>query len=141
MTTQPFTLGETQWRDRLKAFWLAWKYVLVLALLLAGSLFVNYKQFTKHVGYKAAEKERIERLTAEARSTQMEQLLSAIGQVGQWKASDDAELMAQLDAIEGQRSTHTVEYRNATIAAPLPPQCAPGPGRVNAINRALGPQQ
>ncbi len=36
---------ETTWKTRLKAFWLAWKYVLVLGLLLVGSLWGNLHQY------------------------------------------------------------------------------------------------
>lgn len=142
MNSPIFTLpGRTTWRDRLSAFWLAWKYVAVAVLLLAISLTGNALQWSNHYAYKQTVKANQAKAYAQAESAQLNKILDAVRDVGSWKASDDQELMDQLASIKQQRSTHTVEYRQQTVIQPLPANCAPGQGRVDAINRALGPQE
>lgn len=113
-------------RARLEAFWLAWKYVLLLAIALALSLYGNYRQFRSAIeaplkGQIAAKDEALD---------------------------DSAALLADMRSVAGelylagQRATANLneastEYRREAGKRPLGAGCAPGQGRQNAINRTL----
>lgn len=124
-----FEVVETTWKTRLKAFWLAWKYMLILALLLLASLTLNYRQWRAAVTAKD-----------HAEATQLGQVLKAIGDVGKAKARDDEAMFKRLEGIADRAQGVRVEYRTITKMQPLPADCRPGAARVEAINRGLGPQ-
>lgn len=120
---------EATWRARISAFWLAWKYVLILAVLLLASLTVNYRQWRAAVNAKD-----------HAEATQLGQILTAIKDVGKAKARDDEATFKRLEDIADRAKGIRVEYRTITRTKPLPVECRPGAERVDAINSGLGPQ-
>jgi hypothetical protein len=111
--------------------WLgAWKYVLILAALLALSLWGNLHQY---VASKTAPlREDLKQAT---------QALDTVNRVAKQAQADQTDTLNRLNKIaeRGER-THVV-YRTAATDQPLPPQCAPGQARVDAINAGLGPQK
>lgn len=117
------------WKERLSAFWLAWKYILIVLALLAISLFFNYRQWRAAVNAKA-----------HAEATTLKQVLDKVEDIGKAKARDDEATYKRLEAIADRAKGTRVVYRNAASAAPLPEQCYPGSERVDAINKSLGPQ-
>lgn len=121
--------AEATWKARLGAFWLAWKYVLILLVLLLASLTLNYRQWRAAVNAKA-----------HAEATQLGQVLTAIKDVGKAKARDDEATYKRLEDIADRAQATRIEYRTVTKTKPMPAECRPGAERVDAINRALGPQ-
>lgn len=113
----------------LRRWWLTWRHVAVLAVLLVLSLAANTWQ-----AYRA--------LTAplRAENEQLSRSLEQVKQIASGRNRDDAELLAKLDAIATRGQRIRIEYRTAAASAPLPEQCAPGKPRVDAVNRALGAQ-
>lgn len=124
-----FDLPAPTLRTRVVSWLGAWKYVLILAGLLAASLAMNYRQWRAAVNAKA-----------HAEATQLGQVLKAIGEVGKAKTRDDEATFQRLEAIADRAGKARVEYRTITRTQPLPADCQPGAARVDAINRALGPQ-
>lgn len=55
------------------------------------------------------------------------------------KIADTAELLGDLSEIADRGQQVRTRYLQAATAAPLPTACAPGPARVDTINRHLGP--
>lgn len=118
------------WSSRLQAFWLAWKYVLIVLALLAISLFFNYRQWRAAVNAKS-----------HAEATALKQVMNKIDGISKAKARDDEATYKRLEAIADRAKGTRVEYRNVADKQPLPVQCYPGEERVNAINKGLGPQK
>lgn len=112
--------------NRIGAWWTAWRWVVLLALLCAASAWLNVVQWKRAIT-----------APLRAENAELAETLRRVEQLAAGRNRDDAELLESLDAIaeRGQR-TRTV-YREAASAAPLPNVCAPGPERVDAINRAL----
>ena len=112
---------------RLSAWWSAWKYVAILGLCLSVSLYANYRQLiAKH---RAADKAEIAGLK-DAQDV-------AAGLISDGQKRERA-LLNQADAVAKRLSGATRDYDEAVSQRPLPQNCAPGEGRVNAVNRALG---
>ena len=113
----------------LRRWWMTWRHVAVLSLLLVLSLAANTWQ-----AYRA--------LTAplRAENKQLSRSLGQIEKIAAGRNRDDVELLTKLDAIATRGQAVRIEYRNAAAAAPLPEQCAPGQQRIDAVNRALGAQ-
>lgn len=119
---------------RITAIWAAWKWVLILGALLAGSLFLNLKQYADC---------RVKLATAplKAEVAGLEDALNVSAQlVGD--ASRRAELLGEAATRAGTRLDQAATaYAGARRQRPITdPRCAPGPARVAATNRALGAQ-
>ena len=112
---------------RLSAFWLAWKYVLLVLVLLAVSLYANYRQFVASIEAplkieNAALTEAVERMNLIERD----------------RTSDDLKTAQQLETIAQRIPEGMLGYLQAAARKPLPPTCAPGQERIDAVNRILG---
>lgn len=114
--------------DRISAWWLAWKWVVILATALAGSAWLNVWQWKRAINAP---------LRAENRA--LNEALEMQNELARDARRDNDQLLDRLDEIadRGQR-TRTI-YRNAAAAAPLAEACAPGAARIEAVNQALGP--
>lgn len=117
-----------QLQGRLSGWWSAWKYVVVLALLLLASIAVNVWQWKRAITAPLrAEVAGLE----EAAKTSLE-LTSAANE-------RERKLLAAADIATGQLSQAGTDYRRAVRNRPLEaPQCAPGQERMDAVNKALG---
>lgn len=114
---------------RLEAFWLAWKWVLLLSAALAGSLWLNWHQH--NLALTAP-------LRAEIASKDQALQVSATLQAGALAtATTLGNAARRASANLGQASD---DYRGAARKRPLAPNCAPGQGRVDAVNSAMGAQ-
>ncbi|MEF3081877.1 hypothetical protein V3391_06575 [Luteimonas sp. SMYT11W] len=113
--------------SRLSAFWLAWKWVLLLALALAASLYGNYRQ---HIAAVTAP------LRADLDAARDGLVLSGVLQADARAAGD--QLRADVAAARATLSTAGRNYRNAVARAPLGVACAPGAERMDAVNTMLG---
>ncbi|HGM6050879.1 TPA: hypothetical protein ACKP5I_000962 [Stenotrophomonas maltophilia] len=115
-------------RSAISAWWAAWKWVAILAGLLALSLWLNVRQYGDRREAAAA-----------ARAATLAGTLKVTAGIARQAQTDSAELLQRLETIatRGER-TRTI-YRAAAAAQPLPANCAPGQARVDAINQALGP--
>ncbi len=116
---------------RLTAWWSAWKYVVALAAALAGSLALNYWQHRQA-------------LTAPLRA-EVAGLKGALDDsqalLGDVRASA-SELASAADAASRMLDKAGGDYRKAVAQRPITdPRCAPGQGRQDAVNRALGATQ
>jgi hypothetical protein len=113
---------------RLAAWWSAWKWVVLLAVALALSLWGNLRQ------WRAA-------ATAPLRGEILarDEALEASRQLLQDSQARAAALEDAAGAAATQLRTAGRDYRAAVAARPITdPQCAPGAGRIDAVNRALG---
>lgn len=115
-------------KQRIAAFWLAWKWVLILSAALAASLWGNWHQFKRA-------------LTANLRleNKALTAALDVTTRMANARLRDDTQLMTDLEAIAARGQRVRVVYRQAAAAKPLPAQCAPGQARIDAVNRGLGP--
>lgn len=115
---------------RASTWWAKWKIVFWLVLALAGSAWLNVHQWKKAI-------------TAPLRAEN----------AGLREAADtsadllaDAHARADLLADASERAAANLteasdDYRGAARARPITdPRCAPGSGRQDAVNRALGAQ-
>lgn len=112
----------------LSAWWASWKWVAILAALLLASAWLNVVQYGNKVAAKAEGKaqgyaEALDRSNGIARAAQ----------------DDNTQLLADLEQIAERGRKTKVVYSKAAAAAPLASQCAPGQGRIDAVNQALGP--
>ena len=117
--------------DRLAAWWSAWKWVALLVLVLALSVWVNLVQWRR----AATAPLRAEVAAKDAALDDSAAVLAS--------AHERARL---LEAAAGTAASSLAQagrdYRQARRDRPLTdPACAPGAARVQAINRALGQQQ
>lgn len=112
-------------------WWSAWKYVVVLALLLGGSVWLNVHQYvTDKVDLATAPlKDRVAGLELAQQQ--------AAGLIADGQARERGLIDALGSATDAARQAGRV-YRSAAKAQPLPIQCAPGQPRMDATNRALG---
>ena len=117
------TLGE-----RAGAFWLAWKWVLMLGAALAASLGVNYWQHRRALTAPLRAENKDLRDTVAVYEALMKQ-----------RTTDDADLMADLRAIADRARPLRVEYIQAKTERPLAPNCAPGQARMDAVNAGADP--
>lgn len=114
-------------RERLAALWLAWKYVLLVLVLLAVSLYANYRQWRAAIEAplkveNAALTEAVERMNIVDRA----------------RTADDLKTAAQLERIADRIPADLIGYLQRAAKHPLPPQCAPGAERQADVNRVLG---
>lgn len=110
------------------AWWAAWKWVAILAGLLALSLWLNVRQYGDRREAAAA-----------ARAATLADTLEVTARIARQAQADSAELLQRLEAIAARGERTRTIYRTAAAAQPLPANCAPGQARVDAINQALGP--
>jgi len=112
---------------RLAAWWAAWKWVAILALacLLLASL--NVWQWKRAIT-----------APLRAENAELTETLRRVEKIAGQRNTDDAELLGELRAIAARGQQVRTVYREAAAAAPLPADCAPGQGRIDAVNRALG---
>lgn len=112
---------------RLSAWWAAWKVVAILSAALAGSLYLNYWQHRRAI--TAPLRDQIAGLEGALEDSQALQ-----------KAVRDSTTRLDNAAVAAARTLDSAarNYRKAASERPLEPQCAPGQGRVDAVNRALG---
>lgn len=71
----------------------------------------------------------------------LEAVVSKNEAIAGMRIADTAELMADLDEIARRGQAGRRDYRAAAAAAPLPASCYPGQGRIDAMNRHLGPRE
>lgn len=114
--------------ERITAWWVAWKWVVILAAALAASAWLNVWQWKRAISAP---------LRAENRA--LNEALAMQNGLARDARRDNDQLLDRLEGIaaRGQR-TRTV-YRNAAAATPLAQACAPGAARIEAVNQALGP--
>ncbi|OWQ68458.1 hypothetical protein [Stenotrophomonas maltophilia] len=115
-------------RSAISAWWAAWKWVAILAGLLAMSLWLNVRQYGDRREAAAA-----------ARAATLEDTLDVTAEIARQARADSAELLQRLEVIAARGERTRTIYRAAAAAQPLPANCAPGQARVDAINQALGP--
>lgn len=115
-------------RAAVSAWWAAWKWVAILAGLLAMSLWLNVRQYGDRRETAAA-----------ARAATLEDTLGVTAEIARQAQTDNAQLLQRLETIAARGERTRTIYRVAAAAQPLPANCAPGQARVDAINQALGP--
>lgn len=112
----------------LTAWWSAWKYVLILALLLIASVGWNLHQW-KHAGV----------IKEQARADAYADALKATAGIAKQAQVDGKTLLDAIQAIADQRVRTQVIYTKAASAQPLAANCAPGRGRMDAVNNGVPP--
>ena len=112
------------------AWGLAWKWVAILAFLLALSLWGNGCQYKRSL---LAPLKAENTALKEARDQSL-----ALATEGQKR---ERVLLAAADIVAGTLGQAGKEYRQAARDRPLSVQCAPGQARVDAVNKALGQPQ
>lgn len=114
---------------KLAQLWAAWKVSIVIAALLAASLYANYVQWRLAV-------------TAELRveNRELKGALDTINQLAVDRNADQAALLARMEAIADRAERTKTVYRMAAASMPLASDCMLGTERVDAINSGLGPQ-
>lgn len=115
--------------DRWAAWWAAWKWVLLLAALLAMSVWLNVHQYGSR-----------REAAAEGRSRAYAQALTETAGIANQASKDSDQLLDRLEQIAERGERTRVVYRDAAAAQPLAENCAPGKARIDAINAGLGPQ-
>ena len=116
----------------LSAWWAAWKFVAILGLLLAGSVYLNVTQWADHRAYRKSEGARLE-------AAAMKAGLKAVATIAVQKGKDSRVLLDELARIAERARTTRVVYRQAADKRPLPMQCAPGRERMDAVNAGADP--
>lgn len=118
-------------RDRAAAWWSAWKYVAILGLALAGSMALNLHLYVS---------KQVELATAplKDRVASQEQALNDSAALQATDAARAATLAKAADRATANLNASSDDWRAAARARPLAPNCAPGQGRKDAVNRALG---
>lgn len=109
--------------SRLSAWWSAWKYVAILGLLLVLSVGLNLRQWSDHRTYKATQ-------AAELKAAAAQAGLKVAAVIATQKAKDDPKLIQGMRRIEARVS----DLANQKRPPVLPPQCAPGKARMDAVN-------
>lgn len=114
-------------RDRLAGWWSAWKYVVILLALLAGSAWLNLHLYVRL---------KTQPLRAEIASKDQALDVSATLLGG---ALQSAQVLGDAARRTSANLTQSSDqYRAAARLHPLPANCAPGQGRQDAVNRAIG---
>lgn len=125
-----FELPKATLSARFAGWWSAWKYVVILLVLLAGSAWLNLHLYvrlqTQPLRAEVASKDQALQVSAT--------LLGGALQSAQVLGDAARRTTANLTESSGQ-------YRDAARLHPLAPICAPGQGRQDAVNRTLGAPQ
>lgn len=115
------------------------KIVAVLFLALAISIGGNVWQLW-HAGVSAGRAEgENQREVLQSRVTELGRAAAVNGAIAKVARADSTALLNDLAVIAERGRTERVVYRRAAAAAPLPVNCQPGQGRMDAVNAALGP--
>lgn len=116
------------------------KIVAVLVLALACSFGANVWQLW-HAGVSAGHaKGEDERQVLQTRNAELDRAAAVNGAIAEAARSDSTELLNDLAEIAERGRTERVVYARAAKAAPLPVECQPGQGRMDAVNASLGPK-
>ena len=116
-------------QGRLAGWWSAWKYVVVLLLLLGLSVWGNIEQYSNASSVRA-----------EARADALDETLKITAGIAKDAQQDNKALADQVDAILTRAGRDLDRYSREAAKAPLPLQCAPGQGRMDEVNQGLGPE-
>ncbi len=113
--------------SRASAWWLAWKWVVILVVLLAASCWLNVHQWKRAItAPMRAEIAAKEKALADSQGLLIDMHATA----------------ERLERASGKVASNlnkaSREYEQAVKDRPLPPQCAPGKARVDAVNSTLG---
>lgn len=115
-------------QSSIAAWWSAWKWILILAAALGLSVWGNLVQWRN----AATAPLRDEKL-------QLERAIEDAAAILSDNAASAARYRAAAEQAAAQLSAAGTDYREAARNRPLTDyQCAPGQGRVDAVNRALG---
>lgn len=107
----------------MSAWWAAWKYVAILALLFVLSAGLNVRQWADHRAYVAKQ-------AAELRAAANEAGLKVTAAIAAAKQKDDPKLVEAVNRIDARTRTLVNQKRPPA----LPIQCAPGQQRMDAVN-------
>jgi hypothetical protein len=125
-----FPLAE--WRAsagaRLGAFWLAWKYVLILLVLLGLSLWGNLHQYV--AGKTAPLREDLKQAT---------DTLATVRALAEDARKDHAGLLIDLEGISQRGKAWANAYTTIAAQKPLGANCAPGRARMDYVNKDADP--
>lgn len=105
------------------SWWLAWRYVAILGLLLVASVALNLRQWSDH---RAEQKAR----AAELQSAAYKAGLQVASSIAKQKQKDDPALIEAVGRIEARVN----KLANQKRPPALPIQCAPGQVRMDAVN-------
>lgn len=114
-------------RAKAAAIWASAQYLVILAVLLAVSITINFWQLKR--AWTAPLRAENKALSDAQRTA--EQLITD-GQAREQKLLDAA------DTVAGTMQQAGKDYRRAIAQRPLAAQCAPGQERMDAVNKALG---
>lgn len=114
-------------RDKAAAIWASAQYLVILAVLLAASIALNFWQLKRAWTAPA----RAENAALKEAQRTAEQLI-ADGQTRERGLLDAA------DQVAGTMQQAGKDYRRAIAQRPLAAQCAPGQERMDAVNKGLG---
>ena len=120
-------LEVTTLRARASALWLAWKWVLLLLVLLGLSVWLNVHQWKQAITAP---------LRAEVKAK--DQALATSQDLLNDMQRSAARLEKAGAAVATNLSQASRDFRKAAAERPLAEGCAPGRGRVNSVNRSLG---
>jgi hypothetical protein len=109
--------------NALAAWWSAWKWIVILLVLLAISVAGNLQQWRA----KAVAK-------SEARAQTLADIVKVTAGIARDNLADARELAADVAIIAERGRTERVVYKTAAAKAPLAPNCAPGKARMDAVN-------
>lgn len=105
------------------SWWLEWRYVAILGLLLVASVALNLRQWSDH---RAEQKVRAVEIQAAAYKAG----LQVASSIAKQKQKDDPALIEAVGRIEARVS----KLQGAQRPPPLPANCAPGKARMDAVN-------
>lgn len=105
------------------SWWLAWRYIAILGLLLVASVALNLRQWSDH---RAEQKVRAAELQAAAYKAG----LQVASSIAKQKQKDDPALIEAVNRIDAR----TLRLETQKRPPVLPPQCAPGRARMDAVN-------
>lgn len=105
------------------SWWLAWRYVAFLGGLLAVSVGLNLRQWSDHRGYVRAQ-------AAELKAAAAQASLKVAAGIAKQKQKDDPALIEAVGRIEARVN----KLANQKRPPVMPPQCAPGKARMDAVN-------
>lgn len=110
-------------RDTATAWLSAWKWVLLLLVLLIASVWLNLVQWRD----KAVAK-------SEARAETLADVNRANTIIARENVKDGRELIREIAIVAERGRKERVVYRTVAAPRPLPQGCAPGQPRMDAVN-------
>jgi hypothetical protein len=113
---------------RLGAFWIAWRYVLILLVLLGLSLWGNLHQYV--AGKTAPLREDLKQAT---------DTLATVQQLAVDARKDHAGLVTDLESISARGQAWASAYGAVAARHPLGANCAPGKERMDLVNKDADP--